>query len=99
MLPVANPSVIFQRVDDGAVLFAPATEFYFGLNEVGVAIWEALSPVSADLDDLCRRIGARYPDAAAEMIRTDVVELLDQLVADGLALRDSSGVRDAHPTS
>ena len=44
MLPTPLPTVIFQRIDDGAVLFAPATEVYFGLNEVGAKIWQLLPP-------------------------------------------------------
>lgn len=94
MLPRANPAVIFQRVDDGAVLFAPASELYFGLNEVGAAIWESLPPVATSLDDLCARVQARYPDAPAETIRADALELLEQLVGDGLALRPGTGTAD-----
>jgi hypothetical protein len=99
MLPSANPSVICQRVDDGAVLFAPHSETYFGLNAVGVAIWEALPPVTATLDELCARIGRLYPDAPAATIRGDVVELLEQLMADGLALHGTAARPDAGPAA
>ena len=85
MLPLANPAVIFQKLDDGAVLFAPETEIYFGLNEVGVAVWELLPPRVGTIEDLCAQIAARYPDAPVETIRADVEELLAQLVTEGLA--------------
>ena len=85
MLPSANPSIIFQKLDEGAVLFAPHSELYFGLNEVGVIVWDLLPPRSATLEDLCTAVGARYPDVPTATIRADVAELLDQLVADGLA--------------
>ena len=99
MLPLANPSVIFQKLDDGAVLFAPESEIYFGLNSVGVAIWELLPPVLQTVDELCTRVGALFPDAPAETIRTDVAELLDQLVTEGLALRAPAREPDAGTAS
>jgi hypothetical protein len=85
MLPTAVPTVIFQKLDEGAVLFAPASELYFGLNEVGVVIWDLLPPKCASLDLLCAIVAARYPDVPFATIQADVTELLDQLVADGLA--------------
>jgi hypothetical protein len=98
MLPHANPSVIFQKLDDGAVLFAPESEIYFGLNSVGVAIWEFLPPVSHSVDDLCARVGALYPDAPPDTIRSDVGELLDQLVNEGLVLRAAPGPDASDPS-
>lgn len=83
-LPLPKPSVIFQRVEDGAILFAPETELYFGLNEVGAFIWEALTPAPASLEELCTRVVQRYPDAEAGTVRTDVEELLDRLRSEGL---------------
>ena len=85
MLPTANPSVIFQKLDDGAVLFTPETEIYFGLNAVGALVWELLPPRSDSLDALCATVSATYSDAHASTIRSDVEELLDQLIAEGLA--------------
>lgn len=85
MLPRANPSVIFQKLDDGAVLFAPETELYFGLNEVGVAVWELLPPMTDSLEQLCAMIASRYPEVTLETIRDDVEEVLQQLVNEGLA--------------
>jgi hypothetical protein len=87
MLPHANPTVIFQKLEDGAVLFAPETEVYFGLNEVGAAIWQLLVPRERSLDEICSDLAQRYPEVAATTIRSDVIELLDQLVDEGLARR------------
>lgn len=84
-LPVAAASIIFQEFDDGAVLFAPEREYYFGLNEVGTFIWSLLPPQCGSLDELCVAIAARYPDVAPEVIRADAVELLERLVQEGLA--------------
>lgn len=91
-LPQPKASIIFQRVDDGAILFAPETELYFGLNEVGAFIWEALAAAPASLEELCTRVVQRYPDAEAATVRADVEELLDRLDTEGLTQpRVSSG--------
>ena len=98
MLPTPLASVIFQRIDDGAVLFAPATEIYFGLNEVGAKVWLLLPPALTSIDELCARLGAEYPTVGTDVIRQDVVELLDQLTAEGLVAPSAAG-SDAKPAS
>jgi len=99
MLPSVNPSVIFQKLDDGAVLFAPETEFYFGLNAVGALVWEMLPPRHASLEALCASLTATFPDIAPSVIRSDVEELLEQLVAEGLLLRPDPRGTDAAAAS
>lgn len=95
MLPLPSGSVVFQRIDDGAVLFAPATEIYFGLNEVGARVWELLPPTSQSLDQLCASLAAAYPDVPASTLRSDVEELLAQLQQEGLVTPPSGGTPDA----
>ena len=99
MLPSVNPSVIFQKLDDGAVLFAPATELYFGLNSVGALVWGLLPPQSRSLDELCATLAVTFPDVAPSTIRTDVEELLEQLVAEGLLHRPDARGTDAASAS
>lgn len=91
MLPTPVPSVVFQSIDDGAVLFAPATELYFGLNEVGAKVWQMLPPALDSLDALCARLSEEYPTVDAQVIRQDVIELLDQLIAEGLVAPSAAG--------
>lgn len=98
MLPTPISSVIFQRVDDGAVLFSPATELYFGLNEVGAKVWQLLPPASTDLEEICRRLAEDYPTVGVEVLRADVTELLDQLIAEGLVAPAGPGP-SAQPAS
>jgi len=87
-LPTATPGVLFQALEDGAVLFSPATEIYFGLNHVGARIWELLPPASASFDELCDRLRAAYPDAG-DTVAADVRALLDQLALAGLVTNSS----------
>jgi len=94
-LPAPNPRVIFQKLDDGAVLFSPDTELYFGLNEVGALAWQQLPPAVATLDDLTAHVSARYPDAPIALIRADLEELLAALMKEGLAQAAGSRGADA----
>jgi hypothetical protein len=84
VLPTRNPKVIFKALANGAVLYSTADEVYFGLNAVGVRIWELLPPAKHRLDDLCSVISSEYPDVPADVIRTDVIEVLDELAKLGL---------------
>ena len=84
MLPVPSPDVIHRALPEGGILFHSADEVYFGLNPVGVRVWELLPPASETLDALCGVLAAEYPDASPDTIRADVAELLAELAAHGL---------------
>lgn len=99
MLPSPLATVVFQRIDDGAVLFAPATEIYFGLNEVGARVWELLPPVSDSLDALCAQLAVAYPGVESAVLRADVEELLGQLLAEGLVAPPSAGAPSDRPAA
>jgi hypothetical protein len=86
VLPTRNPKIIFKALATGAVLYSPQDEVYFGLNPVGVRVWELLPPASQNIDDVCRILAGEYPDAPPEMIRADVAELLDELAKLGLVV-------------
>jgi hypothetical protein len=86
VLPTRNPKVIFKALATGAVLYATDDEVYFGLNPVGVRVWELLPPVHRTLDEVCRVLAAEYPDAGEDVIRADVSELLDELLKLGLVV-------------
>jgi hypothetical protein len=84
-LPIPVPEVIHQVLADGAVLFLPSEEIYFGLNEVGELVWSLLPPACSTLEELCARVSARYPEVERATVTQDVRELLDELVAQRLA--------------
>jgi hypothetical protein len=90
MLPVANPKVIYRALSDGAVLFSTEDEVYFGLNAVGARVWELLPPVSSTLDELCAALAAQYPDVDPNVIRSDVVELIEELRSHRLVVPNGS---------
>ena len=90
MLPTPHPAVIFQRIDDGAVLFSPTSEVYFGLNEVGAKVWQLLPPATTSIDEICAQLGSDYPDVELSTIHKDVEDLLDQLLREGLVAPTAS---------
>jgi hypothetical protein len=85
MLPQRHPAVLFQPVDEGAILLHTEREIYFGLNEVGAEVWE-LMPACSDLEQLCDELARRYPNVERATLLTDVEELLATLSDQGLLL-------------
>jgi hypothetical protein len=75
---------VWINLPDGAVLFSPETEVYYGLNDVGAVIWEQLEKRIPSIDLLCEAVHERFPDATLEQIRADVLELLTDFSENGL---------------
>ena len=86
MLPRPHPGVLFKTVSDGAVLLHVEEEIYFGLNDVGTLIWQLLPPACRDLNELCSRLAEVYSDVPPQVLRADVVELLNELEANQLVV-------------
>ncbi len=84
MLPLPHPKVVWQTVSDGGVLLDTAGEVYFGLNAVGIRVWQLLPPSCTTLEELCATLAQGYPEVGPDQIRQDVTELLWQLEQQGL---------------
>lgn len=84
---VPSSGVLFQRFADGAVVYSPGDESYFGLNGTGAEIWNLLPKEGASFDDLMQKVSGKYPDAPEADLRTDLGDLLDELVKHGLLRR------------
>jgi hypothetical protein len=82
--------VIWTSVGEGAVLFAADRELYYGANEVAAFVWEQLDPADISFADLCEAVHARFPGGDLEQIRSDVIELLEDLERHGLVVADSA---------
>jgi hypothetical protein len=94
-LPRPGKGVVFQRVPDGAVLFSTPTETYFGLNKVGAEAWELLPPATNTLGELTASLLERHPDADEQVVRSDIMELLDELRRLGLVVDGTGAGPDA----
>ncbi len=84
MLPTPADTVIFRRLESGAVLYDSAAEVYYGLNDVGATIWELLGDAELTPDGLVDRLVSTYPDADAVILRADADALIASLVGYGL---------------
>ncbi|MCH2123047.1 MAG: PqqD family protein [Pirellulaceae bacterium] len=84
VLPTKKSDVVFRRVGDGGVLLATQEEIYFGLNAVGVQIWELLTPENQTVGDVVGKLAEIYPDAEAPDLRMDLAEFLGELTDQGL---------------
>ena len=70
--------VLVRQMDDELVILDLNTEAYFGLNDVGTAMWTSLQETSS-IDDAYGRLLDIY-DVAPETLRHDIETLLQQLV-------------------
>jgi hypothetical protein len=86
-LYIPSAGVLFQRFADGAVVYSPGDESYFGLNGTGAEVWNLLPKEGASFDDLLQKMIAMYPEAPESDLQTDLRDLLDELVRHGLMRR------------
>ena len=86
MLPVASSEVIINSLDDGAVLFSSKDEVYYGLNAVGLRVWQLLPPARRTLDELCDQLQQEFVGVDYETLAADVNELLAELTRFGLVV-------------
>jgi hypothetical protein len=82
-LPAARPDVVGSRVTGGAILLSTGQEVYYGLNDVGALVWDLL-PRMAAFSDLLDEVCRAYPEVEPDLVRADVLELLDELESMGL---------------
>ncbi len=78
----APAHVLVRIVDRESVLLNLETERYFGLDETGTRMWELIS-ASPNIDAAYRQLLAEF-DVEPELLRTNLTELLDRLVENGL---------------
>lgn len=83
-LPAPHPAVVHRAMPDGAVLFLPTTEVYFGLNATGAFVWDHLAPACATVGALQDAVALRYPEVDPACIAEDVAALLAALREHGL---------------
>ncbi len=79
----AAPAHVLVRIlDRESVLLNLETERYFGLDETGTRMWQLVT-ASQDIEAAYRELLAEY-DVEPELLRTNLTDLLGQLVENGL---------------
>ena len=86
MLPqrvTLSPDVLFQEIGGEGVILDLTGSSYFGLDEVGVRLWQLLK-TNPDLQTACEVLLAEY-DVEPSRLEQDLIKLVGQLVDAGLA--------------
>jgi len=81
---VKFPDTVFaQEVDGEMVLLDMNTENYFGLDEVGTSIWQAIEENEGELQKVFRALLDQY-DVEEDVLRKDLSVFVDKLEKSGL---------------
>ena len=80
---IFTESVFAQLVDDEMVLLDMESENYFGLDEVGTSIWNAMQE-NETLEEVFAVLLEQY-DVGEEMLKNDLLNFVTKLVDNGLA--------------
>lgn len=75
----ASEDAVAREVSGEMVLLNLESGQYFGLNQVGGAVWKALGDAQVSITQLCDAVEAEF-DAPRDVIETDVTELVGQLL-------------------
>ena len=79
---VIQPDVLVNVIDGEAVLLNLKSECYFGLDEVGLRMWQVLTELDS-VKAAYEALLAEY-DVEPEELQHDLEELIEQLVEHGL---------------
>lgn len=77
-----NDSVVFSPLEGSVALLDTERNVYYTLDGVGPYLWKQLSG-GRSFDDLCRAVELEYA-VAADVVRTDVSEWLQEMAGAGL---------------
>jgi hypothetical protein len=77
-----SPQVIFQELDKEAILLDLNGEAYYGLDEVGMRLWQLLA-ANGDFDAAVAQMLTEY-EVEEEVLRRELLELLEDMAQSDL---------------
>lgn len=80
-----SDKAVFSNIGEEAVILDPKKGSYYGLDEVGVVVWEQMGKSPKSIPELCQAICEIY-DVAEQACEEDVKELIQQLEKAGLIM-------------
>ncbi len=84
-----HPKCLLTELDDGTgVVLNLDTKFYFTLNSTAVALWKALRSGAFTPRELAHELALEF-EVEEDVAEHDVLELLAQLLAEGLLERST----------
>ena len=78
----ATPDTLMQELEGESVLLNLASEHYFGLDEVGTRMWQALTTAD-NVQAAHAALLAEY-EVDGDLLRNDLLDLIGPLVEHGL---------------
>lgn len=84
-----SPNVLFQELDDEAILLNLASEHYYGLDDVGMRMWQLLDE-HGSVATVMARLLAEY-DVDEATLRYDLAQFINQLNEAGLVIAKGVG--------
>jgi coenzyme PQQ biosynthesis protein PqqD len=93
--PVAAPGIFAEELDDGICLYVEQTNDVVVLNTTAAAVWQlcdGIRPVA----EIVAQLAQRYRQSA-EMLRSDVEQVVADLLTRGYLINEAIGVLDAEP--
>lgn len=81
---IVSQLVFAQMVDNEMVLLDMNSEHYFGLDEIGTAIWQAMQE-SENMNQVFARLLEQY-DVESDILKKDLMDFVQKLQEDGLIM-------------
>ena len=78
-----SPDVLFQELEDEAILLNITSENYYGLDDVGLRIWQLLEEHGGETELVISQMQAEYHVDEA-LLRDDITNLMAELSEAGL---------------
>jgi hypothetical protein len=79
---VVKDTVFTQEIDDELVILDMESENYFGLDETGTAIWQAVKEKES-LKEVLELLLEQY-DVDKEVLKQDLFDFVKELIENGL---------------
>ncbi len=89
--PARNERTAFRTIQGEAVILNLDNGFYYSLNEVGSKVWD-LCDGSKKVADIAAAVRKEF-DVHEDTAEKDILELLDDLVKEGLVCINENPVR------
>ncbi len=88
-VPVKNPDVVWRDLEGEGVLLNPVDGKYFGLNAVGLSVWDKMDGKSS-LDEIAARLLEEY-NVERPVLESDIKELAGRMADCGLITLTNQG--------
>ena len=82
-----SPEVLFRDFEGESVLLNLNDESYYGLDEVGTSMWQALTETGT-VEMALERLAAEY-DVEEAILRRDLLKLTNELFEKGIVVAES----------